>query len=44
MSWQATYDAEIQFAPGKHLIEIKFVSPVELVCSMVLSNWEVNVR
>jgi hypothetical protein len=44
MSWQATYEAEIQFVPGKHLIEIKFVSSVELVCSMVLSNWEVNVR
>jgi hypothetical protein len=44
MSWQATYEAEIQFTPGKHRIEIKFVSPIELVCSMVLSNWEVNVR
>ncbi len=44
MSWQATYEAEVQFAPGKHLIEIKFVSPIEHVCSIVLSNWEVSVR
>jgi hypothetical protein len=44
MSWQAIYEADIQFTPGKHSIEIKFVSAVELVCSMVLSNWEVNVK
>ena len=44
MSWQATYDAEIQFPPGMHLIDIKFVSPIEHVCSIVLSNWAVNVK
>jgi hypothetical protein len=44
MSWRAKYEAEIQFAPGRHRIEIRFVTPIELVCSIVLSNWEVNVR
>ncbi|HAB19859.1 MAG TPA: hypothetical protein PLX89_24355 [Verrucomicrobiota bacterium] len=44
MSWEATYEAELQFAPGKHLIEIKFMSSIEAVCSLVLSNWEVRVK
>ena len=42
--WQATYDAELQFPRGKHLIEIKFISPIEHVCSIVLSNWKVTVK
>ena len=43
MSWQGTYEAEIQFTPGKHLIDLKFVSPMK-DGSVVFSNWEVNVK
>jgi hypothetical protein len=42
--WCATYDADLQFRPGRHLIEIKLVSREEAVCSIVLSNWKVRVR
>jgi hypothetical protein len=41
--WCATYDAALQFRPGRHLIEIKLVSREEAVCSIVLSNWKVRV-
>jgi hypothetical protein len=41
--WCATYDAALQFNPGRHLIEIKLVSREEAVCSIVLSNWKVRV-
>jgi hypothetical protein len=43
-AWQATFEAELQFTPGKHVIEIKFLSSIEHVCSIVLSNWEVSVK
>jgi hypothetical protein len=42
--WQGTYEAQLQFPPGKHVIEIKFISPIEHVCSAVFSNWEFNVK
>jgi hypothetical protein len=41
--WQVTYEAELDFQPGIHLIEIKFLSSIEQVCSLVFSNWEVSV-
>jgi len=43
-AWQATFEAELQFSAGKHVIEIKFLSSIQHVCSIVLSNWEVNVK
>src|SRR4051812_35222919 len=43
-SWQATYDVELQFPPGTHLIEIKHISRDDVVCSIVLSNWIVKVK
>jgi hypothetical protein len=42
--WSGTYDAEIQFTKGHHQIELKVISRVEHVCSIVLSNWKVFVR
>ena len=43
--WRATYEVELRFSRGRHLIEIKFVSPEpDVVCSIVLSNWVVRVR
>jgi hypothetical protein len=42
--WSGTYEVEIQFPKGQHQIEIKIISRVEQVCSIVLSNWKVNVR
>jgi hypothetical protein len=42
--WSGTYEVEIQFPKGQHQIELKIISRVEQVCSIVLSNWKVNVR
>jgi hypothetical protein len=42
--WSGTYEVEIQFSKGQHQIELKIISRVEQVCSIVLSNWKVNVR
>ncbi len=42
--WCATYDAPLQFTPGRHLIEIKFLSRHAAVCSIVLSDWQVRVK
>lgn len=42
--WRATYDAELHFAPGKHSIEIKFLSEHPEVCSIVLADWQVRVK
>lgn len=42
--WSGTYEVEIQFPKGQHQIELKIISRVERVCSIVLSNWKVNVR
>jgi hypothetical protein len=42
--WCATYEAEFQFQPGEHLIEIKIISREQAVCSIVLSNWSVKVK
>jgi hypothetical protein len=43
-SWSGTYEAELQFSKGAHQIEIKVISRVPQVCSIVLSNWKVTVR
>lgn len=42
--WCGTYEAEIQFPKGHHQIELKIISRVPEVCSIVLSNWKVYVR
>lgn len=42
--WSGTYDVELQFPKGQHQIEIKIISRVEQVCSIVLANWKVSVR
>jgi hypothetical protein len=44
MYWSGTYEAQIQFPKGHHLIEIKLISRVPEVCSIVLSNWKVYVQ
>ena len=41
--WSGTYETTLQFPHGHHLIEIKIVSRVPEVCSIVL-NWKVFVR
>lgn len=43
-AWCGTYEAAIQFPKGHHQIEIKIISRVPEVCSIVLSNWKVYVR
>jgi hypothetical protein len=42
--WSGTYEAEFQFQKGHHQIELKIISRVPEVCSIVLSNWKVYVR
>jgi hypothetical protein len=42
--WSGTYEVEIPFPKGHHQIEIKIISRVPEVCSIVLSNWKVYVR
>ena len=42
--WQVIYEAELRFKPGIHLIDIKFLSSIKQVCSVVCSNWEVTVK
>lgn len=42
--WSGTYEVEIQFPKGHHQIELKIISRVPEVCSIVLSNWKVYVR
>jgi hypothetical protein len=42
--WSGTYEVEIEFPKGHHQIELKIISRVEQVCSIVLSNWKVYVR
>ena len=42
--WSGTYEAEILFPRGHHQIELKIISRVPEVCSIVLSNWKVYVR
>jgi hypothetical protein len=42
--WCGTYETEIQFPKGHHQIELKIISRVSEVCSIVLSNWKVYVR
>ena len=42
--WSGTCEVEIAFPKGWHQIEIKIISRVEQVCSIVLSNWKVYVR
>lgn len=43
-TWCGTYDVELQFPKGQHQIELKIISREKAVCSIVLSNWKVNVR
>lgn len=42
--WCGTYESEIKFPKGQNQIELKIISRVPEVCSIVLSNWSVNVR
>lgn len=42
--WSGTYEVEVLFPQGRHQIELKIVSRVPEVCSIVLSNWQVSVR
>lgn len=42
--WSGTYEVEIQIPKGHHQIELKIISRVKQVCSIVLSNWKVYVR
>ncbi len=42
--WSGTYEAAVQFPKGHHQIELKIISRVPEVCSIVLSNWKVYVR
>ncbi len=42
--WSGTYEVKMHFPKGKHLIEIKIVSRVPEVCSIVLSNWKVTAK
>lgn len=42
--WCGTYEVEVQFPKGHHQIELKIISRVPEVCSIVLSNWKVYVR
>lgn len=42
--WSGTYETELQFPKGHHQIELKIISRVPEVCSIVLSNWKVHVR
>jgi hypothetical protein len=43
-NWIGTYETEIRFGKGQHQIELKVVSRVPEVCSIVLSNWKSYVR
>lgn len=42
--WQGAYEATVHFPPGKHTIDIKCLSPIEHIASVVFTNWEVNVE
>ena len=42
--WSGTYEATVQFSKGHHQIEMKIISRVPEVFSIVLSNWKVYVR
>lgn len=42
--WCGTYDVGLLFPKGHHQIEIKIISRVPEVCSIVLSNWKVYIR
>ena len=43
-TWSGTYEVELQFPKGYSQIELKLISRVPAVCSIVLSNWKVFVR
>jgi hypothetical protein len=42
--WSGTYELEVQFPKGWHQVELKVISRIEQVCSIVLSNWKVFAR
>jgi len=42
--WSGTYEASIQLPTGRQQIELKIVSRVQAVPSVVLSNWKIYVR
>lgn len=43
-TWSGTYEVELQFPKGYSQIELKLISRVPAVCSIVLSNWKVHVK
>jgi hypothetical protein len=43
-AWSGTYDVDIRFPKGHCQIELKIISRVPEVCSIVLSNWKVYVK
>ncbi|MFO1487932.1 MAG: hypothetical protein U1F65_05595 [Verrucomicrobiota bacterium] len=43
-TWAGTYEVGLQFPKGYSQIELKLISRVPAVCSIVLSNWKVFVR
>ncbi len=42
--WCGTYEVEFHIPKGHHQIDLKVISRVQEVCSIVLSNWKVYVR
>jgi hypothetical protein len=42
--WSGTFEVEMPFSKGHRQIEIKIISRVLDVCSILLSNWKVYVR
>jgi hypothetical protein len=42
--WSGTYEVAVQFPRGRHQIELKIISRVPEVFSIVLSNWQVYVK
>ncbi len=42
--WSGTYEREMEIPKGHHMIELKLVSRVPEVCSIVLPKWKVYVR
>ena len=42
--WEGTFEAQLTLPRGRHIIEIKILSPEpDLQRSMVLNDWEINV-
>lgn len=43
-TWCGTYEATLQFPKGHHRIELKIISRIPEVRSVVLSNWKLHAR